>query len=76
MDEHHEQKRPPHLDRYQAYLIRIWQDGQFARWRASAQAVQGGEVRRFASLPDLFAFLEANTNSAQPPEGGNEKQAS
>ena len=39
-----------------------------ALWRASAQTVQSGDVRRFASLPDLFAFLEANTNPTPPPE--------
>jgi len=48
---------------YQAYLIRIWQDGQQAPWRASAQEVQSGEVKRFASLMALFAFLEAQTKS-------------
>lgn len=46
---------------YQAYLIRLWQDSQQADWRASAQAVQSGEVVRFASLKALFDFLEART---------------
>ena len=52
------------LDTYRAYLIRIWQDGHQATWRASAQAVQSGEVKRFANLMDLFAFLEAQTVDA------------
>ena len=45
-----------------------------ALWRASAQTVQSGEVRRFASLEDLFAFLEANTNADQATEAGSENQ--
>ena len=59
---------------YRAFLVRLWQDRPQALWRASAQSVHNGEVRRFASLPDLFAFLEANTNSAHPPEAGSENQ--
>ena len=55
------EKRPPSLENYQAYLIRIWQDGRQAVWRASAQAVQNGAVVRFASLEELFAFLKGQT---------------
>lgn len=51
------------LDTYRAYLIRVWQDGQQAAWRASAQAVQGGKVVRFASMEELFAFLKAQTTN-------------
>jgi hypothetical protein len=49
------------LDTYQAYLIRLWQDGDQAVWRASAQSVQSGEIVRFADLTGLFAYLEAQT---------------
>lgn len=55
------EKQPAVLYTYQAYLIRIWQDGRQAAWRASAQAVHCGEVVRFASLDALFAYLKART---------------
>ncbi|MCB0173622.1 MAG: hypothetical protein KDI02_00520 [Anaerolineae bacterium] len=53
--------QPQSLDTYKAYLVRMWQDGEQNTWRASAQAVQGGEVVRFPNLQALFAFLEAQT---------------
>jgi hypothetical protein len=57
-----ENNRPTYrLDTYQAYLIRLWQDGGQAVWRASAQSVQSGEIVRFADLTGLFAYLEAQT---------------
>jgi len=55
---------------YKAFLVRCWTDGASSEWRASAQAVQSGEIVRFASLAELFNFLEAqttqNTSQAQP----------
>lgn len=46
-----------HRLNYAAYLIRLWQDTMDGPWRASAQSVQSGEVVRFGSLQDLFAFI-------------------
>ncbi|MCB0173097.1 MAG: hypothetical protein KDI02_17315 [Anaerolineae bacterium] len=48
---------------YQAYLIRLWQDGQHTGWRASVQSVQSGETIRFASLKALFEFLQDQTDN-------------
>ncbi len=43
-----------------AYLLRLWQvrgeDGM--AWRASLESARTGERVGFASLQDLFAFLE------------------
>jgi hypothetical protein len=50
---------------YRAYLIRLWKDGLPAAWRASAQLVQTGEILRFATLYELFAFLAAQTQETQ-----------
>jgi len=44
---------------YRAFLVRLWQDRPEAPWRASAQSVQTGEIVRFARLPALCAFLNA-----------------
>ena len=46
---------------YTAYLVRLWQDSGQGPWRASAQSVQTGERVLFASLAELFAFLEGQT---------------
>jgi hypothetical protein len=47
--------------RYKAYLVRFWQEGEQEPWRASAQSVQSGEVVHFATLHELFIFLEMQT---------------
>jgi len=44
--------------RYNAYLIRLWEEGTRGVWRASAQHVQSGVTVRFADAADLFAFLQ------------------
>ena len=48
---------------YRAYLLRLWHegDGESLSWRVSLQSPQRDEVRGFASLSDLFAFLEDET---------------
>jgi hypothetical protein len=62
--------------RYLAYLLRLWQEsagdlpgGDLPRgdpplWRASLEAPQNDELQGFASLVDLFAFLESETKSS------------
>jgi hypothetical protein len=46
-----------HANGYRAYLVRLWQDGPQADWRASAQSAQTGDTVRFADVDALFAFL-------------------
>ncbi|MDY7080124.1 MAG: hypothetical protein SXV54_24855 [Chloroflexota bacterium] len=48
---------------YLSYLLRLWQtssDGEEI-WRASLEIPGTGERRGFASLQDLFDFLQART---------------
>jgi hypothetical protein len=63
--------------RYLSYLLRLWQEsggdlphGNASRgrplWRASLERPQDGERLGFASLADLFAFLESETRSGPP----------
>jgi hypothetical protein len=50
-----------HPDNRQAFLIRLWRDGQQEPWRASAREVANGREFFFASLEKLFLFLYAQT---------------
>ena len=47
-------------DHYRAFLLRLWRVGQGegAVWRTSLEDPHSGEVRAFASLEALMAFLE------------------
>ena len=47
---------------YRAYLVRLWRDDSQQPWRASAQSVQSGELVRFATLQELFIFLEIDSD--------------
>lgn len=53
--------------RYLSYLLRLWQtsDREDAVWRASLESPGTGERRGFASLEDLFDFLQAQTASCR-----------
>lgn len=41
-----------------AFLLRIWRENDRAPWRASLQSPQAGGQLGFASLDELFAFLQ------------------
>ncbi len=63
---------------YVAYLLRLWQarEGGSTVWRASLESPQTGERRGFASLADLFTFLEHEVCQAaqgQPSPSTGEK---
>ena len=59
---------------YLYYLLRLWQAsggsldplGDPLLWRASLESSQTGAPLGFASLWDLFAFLEEETRSIPP----------
>jgi hypothetical protein len=48
---------------YLSYLLRLWQtsDGGKQVWRASLESPGTGERQGFASLEDLFEFLQIQT---------------
>jgi hypothetical protein len=59
--------------RYLSYLLRLWQEsgsnlpqGDPPLWRASLEKPQTGERLGFASLVDLFIYLENETKSGPP----------
>jgi len=45
---------------YLSYLLRLWpvEDGGERMWRASLESARSGQRTGFASLDDLFDFLE------------------
>lgn len=49
---------------YQSYLLRLWRDTHNpSLWRASLESAQTGEIRHFASLEALFAFIQENAGA-------------
>ncbi|MEM7127837.1 MAG: hypothetical protein AAF702_16005 [Chloroflexota bacterium] len=60
MQDQTEDRQPP-AQPYRTFLVRLWREESASAWRASAQSVQSGEVVRFASPEELFAFLWAQT---------------
>jgi len=52
---------------YLSYLLRLWRtdNARGSTWRASLESPGNGECRAFASLEDLFTFLEAQTSHAK-----------
>lgn len=47
--------------RYQAYLLRLWQESTHTPWRLSLQNARTGEKHGFADLEALCAFLRDQT---------------
>jgi hypothetical protein len=54
---------------YLSYLLRLWGVGKGTEstWRASLESPMTGERRGFASLKDLFAFLQAQVDGQTSP---------
>ena len=63
---------------YVSYMLRMWRDGgdekapasTEAPWRVSLQSPRTGEMVRFASLDDLFDFLQGLASSMHQKGGG------
>ncbi len=51
----------PQPDGYHSYLMRLRQTGPGGPWRTSLQCVQSGDKLHFASIEQLYAFLQAQT---------------
>lgn len=62
--------RAQQTKRYRSYLLRLWREGSSdlprsepPLWRASLESTDGAARLGFASLLDLFIFLEKETES-------------
>jgi hypothetical protein len=62
---------------YRSYLLRLWQVGRpdAPSWRASLEDVRTHERQHFASLEQLFAFLEKQTH-CNPDKAGRHDNTS
>jgi hypothetical protein len=50
-----------HSPDYLAYLLRLWYDEAAPSWRATLENPHNGETLGFASLQQLYNFLEEQT---------------
>ncbi len=59
-------------ERYNAYMVRIWQDG--STWRAQIMQVGSNERRFFTSLGQLCLFWQEETvvPTPQPSQQGDD----
>ena len=58
---------------YQSYLLRIWKENHDGEWRASLQNVASGECRNYASLNELYDYLNQQAERdfiQEPPSRG------
>jgi hypothetical protein len=56
---------------YLSYLLRLWRASEEkAVWRASLESSHTGERKSFASLDDLFDFLQKQTGAVLDANGG------
>lgn len=44
---------------YLSYLLRLWRDDEDAPWRAALEEPYTGAIHHFASLEQLYGYLEA-----------------
>ena len=58
--------------RYHAYLLRFWRADEQATWRASLEDPHSGTTHGFASMRELFAFLDSFTSEAKNTKPGSE----
>jgi len=59
---------------YRSYLLRLWQGGAQAPWRASIQEVSTGEITHFASIEALLAFIASETGTVLTGITGDEEE--
>jgi hypothetical protein len=56
---------PPSPHRYELFLVRLWAEGEPARWRASARNIHTGEETHFATPERLFVHLQAQMDEKE-----------
>lgn len=68
---------PDRPENYTSYLLRVWRVREFRdAWRVSLENAQTHEVRGFASLAEVFEFLDQSMESERDAEErGNEENS-
>lgn len=67
----------PKADRYQAYMLRLWQVEQRGRavWRVSLDNAHTRERLGFGSLDELFHYLQQQTSDWSDVQNGSDEKA-
>jgi hypothetical protein len=52
-----------HAQSYHAYLLRFWREHGSESWRATLEDPHSGEMIGFASMQQLFAYLDEKSAS-------------
>lgn len=60
---------------YQSYLLRLWRDTPQSTWRASLQSAATEELRHFATIEELWAFLIAQMEGKDDDRGATRPDA-
>lgn len=61
--------KPQDASTYQSYLLRLWRDTPQSVWRASVQSSATEELRHFATVAELWAFLMAQMGGKDDDRG-------
>jgi hypothetical protein len=57
-------------DGYMSYLLRLWREGgESVGWRASLHDPRTGERMGFASVDELFGYLQRQMGTESGPDG-------
>ena len=61
---------------YLSYLLRLWQTGEGGKrtWRASLESPGTQRRQGFASLENLFDFLESQTEAQDGQDSGKQSE--
>jgi hypothetical protein len=51
---------------YQAFLLRVWREDEFGGWRALLEDPHTGQSVGFASMKQLYDFLDEQTSDTAP----------
>lgn len=56
-------------DAYLSFMLRMWQDAEGLPWHASLEHPQTGEQMLFATVDELFTYLDRLMDDQQCREG-------
>ncbi|MFO7541035.1 MAG: hypothetical protein R6X32_23585 [Chloroflexota bacterium] len=55
------------MTNYHAYLVRLWRENEHQPWRAELVSPHMGEKHRFATVMQLYAFIDQQLQDPDQP---------